>query len=424
MNTSPNSPKLRSKLDRQRGRTLETQVRRRRLPKALVMMALASLPLLALSGCSRSGAPAERQSSPVSSSGQASTSGASGGPQASYFTVSQGQLAHLQLVKAEASTIPHVLRLPGSVAYNDFETTPVITQVSGPVARVLVLPGQMVHKGQPMLEVTSPDYAVMRDNYIKDRDSFNLAQMNYRRAQDLYSHNAISTSALEQAQSTEVQAQADMAAARQALRVIGISNPDQVIQEAASPEIPLLAPINGEVVERTVAPGQVIQGGATQCFIISNMHTVWVLANVYQSDLAYVHQGDEVRIETNAYPEVFHGRISYLAPAMDPTSRTLQVRIVTENPGQKLKKDMYVTVIVNAGAIQNALTVPDAAVLRNNENQPFVYSVAGPGQFAQRLITIGETQGGRTQVLSGLQAGEQVVADGSLFLQFANSLQH
>jgi multidrug efflux pump subunit AcrA (membrane-fusion protein) len=102
------------------------------------------------------------------------------------------------------------------------------------------------------------------------------------------------------------------------------------------------------------------------------------------------------------------------------------VRIVTNNPGAKLKKDMYVTAIVQAGAIENALTVPDAAVLRTAENEPFVYvaaDAAKPNQFGRRLVSVGESQGGRTQITRGLEKGENVAADGSLFLQFANSLQ-
>jgi cobalt-zinc-cadmium efflux system membrane fusion protein len=107
------------------------------------------------------------------------------------------------------------------------------------------------------------------------------------------------------------------------------------------------------------------------------------------------------------------------------------VRIVTDNPGRKLKKDMYVTATVQAGQV-NTLAVPDAAVLRTPENQPFVYVEAGPSQpnqtnqakqFGQRPVEIGDSQNGKTEILSGLKAGEQVVADGSLFLQFANSLQ-
>lgn len=382
---------------------------------ALTALGVMLLPVIILAGCSKA---------PVTADAASTSPTSSAGPQPSYFRVPENQLARLQIVKVQQSSIPHVIQLPGAVAYNDFETTPVITQVGGPVVRILVFPGQEVRQGQPMMEVTSPEYAQMRDNYIKARDSYALAEKTYKRSEDLYAHHAISLSALEQAESGEVQANADMVAAWQTLKTLGLSSQSAVLQVAASPLIPVLAPISGEVVERTVAPGQVVQAGATQCFTISNMNTVWVLANVYQSDLAYIRQGQAVSVETNVYPELFHGRISYIAPAMDPNTRTLQVRIVTENPGQRLKKDMYVTVAVNAGSIQNALSVPDSAVLRNSENQPFVYTIAGPDEFAQRLISIGETQSGRTQVTSGLQAGEEVVADGSLFLQFASSLQH
>jgi multidrug efflux pump subunit AcrA (membrane-fusion protein) len=133
-----------------------------------------------------------------------------------------------------------------------------------------------------------------------------------------------------------------------------------------------------------------------------------------------------VEITTDAYRDTFHGKISYLAPALDPNTRTLQARIVTENPGQKLKKDMYVTATVNAGAIANALTVPDAAVLHDTENQPFVYvqSTAKHNEFARRVVQLGDSHAGRTQVSAGLTEGEHVVGDGSLFLQFKNSLQH
>ncbi len=164
----------------------------------------------------------------------------------------------------------------------------------------------------------------------------------------------------------------------------------------------------------------------TQVFTISDMSSVWVLVNVYQGEVAYVHSGDSVDVSTDSYPEIFHGRISYIATALDPNTRTLQARIVTENPGKKLKKDMYVTATVNAGSIPNALTVPDAAVLRDTENQPFVYvqSAAKQNEFARRLVQLGDSHNGRTQITSGVKEGERVVGDGSLFLQFKNSLEH
>ena len=116
---------------------------------------------------------------------------------------------------------------------------------------------------------------------------------------------------------------------------------------------------------------------------------------------------------TNPTPASCAARSQYIAPALDPTTRTLQARIEAPNPGERLKKDMYVTAVVNAGAIPNALSVPDAAVLRDAQNMPYVYVQTGGNQFARRDVTLGESQDGKTQISSGLQAGEHVVGDGA-----------
>lgn len=379
---------------------------------AVLGMSLAAAMVLA--GCASSGRQAEKMTSYTS---------ANSGAEATLFTVPQEQLSHIQIVTISPASLTRTLRLSGQVAYNGFKTTPVITAVGGPVSQVLVFPGQHVRAGQPMLEVSSPDYSQLRASYLKARDSYNLADKNYQRAQDLFAHHAIAEADVLQAESTRTQAQADMNASEQGLHILGITNLDSLASAPPTAQIPVRAPISGEVVDRLCSPGQLIQAGATQCFTISDMSTVWVLVNVYQNQLSYIHNGDTVSVQTDAYPTIFHGKISYLAPAVDPNTRTLQARIVTENPGEKLKNQMYVTAIVVAGTIPKAITVPVASVLRNTENQPFVYVQTGATQFSRRMVEIGETQEGRIQILSGLSAGEKVVADGSLFLQFQNSLQ-
>jgi cobalt-zinc-cadmium efflux system membrane fusion protein len=370
-----------------------------------------------MSGCG-AGEPESKMTSYSSSESKADT--------ADLFSVPQDQMSHVQVVTVEKSRLPRVLRLTGSVAYNGFKTTPVFTAIGGPVQEILVAPGQNVRAGQPLLTVSSPDYSVARSAYIKARSAFQLSDKNYQRSRDLYEHQAIAERDLQQAESDRAQAQADMQSSEDALRVLGLTDPEAVVKNPpkTTSQIPLLAPVGGEIVERLVGPGQLLQAGATQCFTISDMSTVWVLMNVYQSDMAYVHSGDAVEITTDSYPDTFHGKISYLAPALDPTTRTLQARIVTENRGDKLKKDMYVTAIVQAGAIKDALSVPDAAVLHDTENQPFVYLQSGTNKFSRRAVTIGGTKDGRTQIESGLAQGDHVVGDGSLFLQFKNSLQH
>ena len=372
--------------------------------------------LLALSGC---GSRAQRESQMTSF-----TTGETKADTANLFTLPSDQMAHLQISPVAKGSLPRVLRLTGSVAYNAFTTTPVFSAVGGPVRDILVTPGDSVRVGQTLLDVNSPDYSAARSAYLKAKDAYALADKNYLRAVDLLAHKAIAERDEQQAESDRSQAQSDVESSTDALRALGISDPEATAKAAATLQIPLLAPVAGEIVERLVGPGQLLQAGATQCFTISDTGTVWVLVNVYQSDLGSVRIGDTVEITTDAYPETFRGRISYLAPALDPTTRTLQARIVTENAGHKLKKDMYVTATVRAGAVANALLVPDAAVLRDDENMPFVYVQTGANQFARRQVTLGDTSGGRTQITSGLKDGERVVGDGSLFVQFQNSLQH
>lgn len=341
------------------------------------------------------------------------------------FTIPADQMSHVQVITLQPVTMTHTLRLTGTVAYNAFKTTPVITQVGGPVSRILVVPGDRVKMGQPMLEVSSPDYAQLLDGYLKAADSYRLADRFYVRAQDLYAHHAIAQQDLETAESNRNQAQADLNAAEQGMRILGIKNPADLAKVPSSAQIPVLAPLAGEVVERLVSPGQVVQAGQTQAFTISDLSTVWVLANVYQADLRYVRSGDGVEVRTDAFPGAsFHGKISYVSPALDPNTRTLQARIVVDNPGERLKRDMYCTVTVTAGVLKDALAVPDAAVMRDDNNQPFVYVLGGQGQFMRRDVELGEMQNGQTQIVNGVSAGDKAVGDGSLFLQFANSIQH
>ncbi|MGD0545431.1 MAG: efflux RND transporter periplasmic adaptor subunit [Candidatus Acidiferrales bacterium] len=340
------------------------------------------------------------------------------------FTIPQDQMSHVQVVTVQSSKITRTLRLTGAVAYNAFSTTPVITQVGGPVSKILVVPGDRVKRGQPLLEVSSPDYSLLLASYLKARDTYRVADKNYQRAQDLFAHHAIADRDLLQAESDRIQAQADLSAAEEGMKILGIPKPEDLEKSPISAQIPLLAPIGGEIVERLVSPGQVLQAGTTQAFTISDMSTVWVLANIYQGDLAYVKDGDAAVITTDSYPDKFSGKISFISPALDPTTRTLQARIVVDNPGGKLKKDMYCVATITAGVIPNAIAVPDSAVLRDDQNQPFVYVAASSNQFGRRQVDIGQSDNGETQILKGLSPGDKVVGNGSLFLQFANSFQH
>ncbi|MFZ0759287.1 MAG: efflux RND transporter periplasmic adaptor subunit [Candidatus Sulfotelmatobacter sp.] len=384
--------------------------------KSLAAPAVAGAIMMLLAGCGGAGEQASKMTSFSTAENPKS--------KAELFSLPSNQMSHIQVVTVEQGPLARTLRLTGAVEYDDFKTTPVITQVGGPVSRVMVVQGEHVHAGQTLLYIASPDYSLLRASYLKARDAFQLADKFYVRAQDLYAHHAIAEADLEQAQSTRTQARADFESSADAIRILGIADPETIVTKPPSPEIPLYSPVAGEVVDRQCSPGQLLAAGATQCFTLSDMSSVWILVNIYQNDVAYVHVGDPVTIENESYPGVVHGKIEYISPALDPNTRTLQARIEAPNPGERLKKEMYVTAQVQAGVIPNALFVPNSAVLRDADNMPYVYLQTGERQFARRDVTLGESETGKTQILTGLQANDRVVGDGSLFLQFQNSLQH
>jgi cobalt-zinc-cadmium efflux system membrane fusion protein len=396
-------------------KSIDVNRSRPRRPRLFTASAVLAAAAFALAGCGGGGENANKMTSFSATESAAS--------RAELFSLPADQMSHIQIYTLTQASIERTLRLTGAVAYNGFTTTPVITQVGGPVSRIVVTPGERVTAGQPLLYVASPDYSLTRSSYIKARDAFQLADKFYKRAQDLYSHQAIAQADLEQAESNRTQAQADLQSSEQAIRVLGIPNPESVLTAPPAAELPLFAPFAGEIVERLCSPGELLQAGGTQCFTLSDMNSVWVFVNVYQNDIAYVHVGEDVTIDNETYADAVHGKIQYVAPALDPTTRTLQARIEASNPGERLKRDMYVTAEVHAGTIPNALLVPDAAVLRDTENMPYVYIQTGANQFARRMVTLGESQGGNTQIVTGLQAGDKIVGVGSLFLQFQNSLQ-
>ncbi len=183
------------------------------------------------------------------------------------------------------------------------------------------------------------------------------------------------------------------------------------------------APIAGVVVQKLVSPGMLIQAGATVCFMLSDITSVWVQGHIFDRDLPLVRVGDPVVESNPASDRTFRGTVKYVGSFVDPNTRTTPVRIVTQNPEGLLKKDMFVDAAIHTSTQSNILAVPVASVLRDDKNEPMVYVQAEPGKFAQRPVTIGMQQDGMIAITSGLQKGEQVLADGSLFVQFANSIQ-
>jgi cobalt-zinc-cadmium efflux system membrane fusion protein len=352
---------------------------------------------------------------------------AAAAPTAGYFTVPDQQLSHLQVVPATTATWSTVLRTTGTVDWDNDRTTQAITQVSGPITRILVDAGARVNRGDVLLYVSSPDVANAISAYRKAKNRLDLGKRNLDRNKDLLEHEAISQHDFESVEADYNDAATDVQSSLQALKVLGVSPKDLVEAErqnvAIQPELAMRAPISGTVVQKLVLPGQLIEAGATPAFVISDVSTVWVQGHIYEKDLRFIHKGDTVEMRNSAFPTVFRGKVGYIGDMIDPATRTTPVRIVTANTGGLLKKDLFLDVMLEDKTHQDALVVPTSAVLYDEQNFPFVYVQVERGKFAQRQVTIGGQQQDRIQIVNGLKPGEQVVGQGSLFLQFANSFQ-
>jgi cobalt-zinc-cadmium efflux system membrane fusion protein len=347
--------------------------------------------------------------------------------QAGLFTVAAEQMAHLRVVTVGTKVWQTTILTTGTVDWDANHTTQAITQVNGPISRILVDTGAKVKQGDPLLYVSSPDVANAISAYRKARNREILAQRIVDRMNELLSHGAVASKDVESAEADYNDARTDVQTSLQALRIFGITQQeiDQAQQQGTviSTELAVRAPIAGVVVQKLVSPGMLIQAGVTICFMLSDTSTVWVQGHIFDRDLPFVRTGDSVEETNPAAARTFHGVVNYVGAFVDPATRTTPVRIVTQNPEGLLKKDMFVEAAIRTGSQANVLAVPASAVLRDDKNEPIVYVQAEPGKFAQRSVTIGTLQDGMIAITAGLQKGESVLADGSLFVQFATSIQ-
>ena len=343
------------------------------------------------------------------------------------FTLTADQLSHLKTAVVGKTTWSVAVHTTGTVDWDADHTTQAITQVNGPISRILVDTGTPVKQGDPLLYVTSPDISAAVSAYRKarNREAFNKRIVD--RTKELLDQGAVALKDYESAQADLNDALTDVQNSLQALRIFGIT-PQEIAQAeqqgtAIATELAVRSPISGVIVQKLVSPGQVIQAGQTACFQISDTSTVWVQGHIFDRDLPVVRLGDTVQETNPSLGRAFQGTVAYIGSFVDPNTRTTPVRIVTHNPGGILKKDMFVDAVIHTGTQGNTVVVPVSAVLRDDKNEPIVFIQVEPGKFAQRQVAIAGQQNGLIAITSGLQVGETVVSDGGLFLQFAGSIQ-
>lgn len=341
------------------------------------------------------------------------------------FHVTPEQRSRISLYTVADTTYDPVIRVTGTVAFDGDQSTPVLAPVSGPVTRVLVQPGARVAAGQALAYVTSPDFAAAVADYRKaaatERNLARIAHLDSA----LFANDALARRDLEQAQTDALSASADREAALASLRALGVDRKTLDDLEAGRPvgvvEAAIRAPLAGTVVERLISPGQLLEAGSTDCFTVANLSRMWVMASVFEADLPSVRVGDVADVALTDLQDTVRGRVDNIAAEVDSETRATSVRVVVPNPRSLLKKDMYVRVAIRSRHPRSGTLVPVGAVLRDEDNRPIVYVAADSLTFERRSITLGSRLDGRYEVTDGLAAGDRVVTEGGLFLQFAET---
>ena len=325
---------------------------------------------------------------------------------ASLVTVERPE--QFSLISADRLETAAQLRVTGSVFPDIAREIPVISLANGRVVDIKARLDDHVKKGDLLLKVQSPDIAGAFDIYLKAANDEQLANKAYVRAQTLYEHGAISQSMLEQAEDTEKDAKADLTAAEEQLKTLGVD------KDHPSSVVNVYAPISGVIVTQNVtqaaAAGVNLSGSAT-AFTIADLSTVWIVCDVYENDIPKIQLGAPAQIRLSAYPDkVLTGRVSDIGPVLDPSIRSAKVRIEVSNPGI-LRLGMFVNATFESKAKQTFASVPASAILHLHDRD-WVYVPASGKQFRRVQVNAGDTlPGGRQQVLAGIAPGQQVVSD-------------
>lgn len=351
-----------------------------------------------------------------------------------FVRVVADQMHQLEVVKV----VPHAFldqrSAIGQIAFNEDASTIVMTPFSGRVTRLIAKVGDQVGRGDPLLEIDSPEQVPPQNDFIaaqtarnKARSQLNLAQIAEKRARDLYEGKATPFKELQQAEAQLAAAENDMRstdtafeAARIRLRILGRTDAEITALEeqgTISRVTRISAPIDGTVISRKVGPGQFVKADSGEAlYVIADLSTMWLKAQIFEQDIAFVRVGQEIEAKIAAAPnQTFKARIANISSASDLTTRRVVVRSQIDNPGGVLKSEMFASFKIGAAEPSTTPAVPTNAVIREGDVAT-VWVEPEPMLFKRRVVEIGMQQNGLTQIRRGLAVGELVVGRGAIFV--------
>jgi len=356
------------------------------------------------------------------------------------FAPSETQWSGLKLMAVRQVAFRDERTTDGKIAINEDTTTPVFSPYSGRVSRLIARPGDHVERGAPLFAIEASEFVQGQNDLVtavagveKAKSRLLLAQTSEKRQRELLAIRGGALKDLEQAQSDLIGAQGDLrsaeialAAARNRLRILGRTDEEITKLEKADrigAEAIVGAPISGTVIQRKVGLGQYITVGATDpVFTVGDLDTVWLIANVRESDAPRMKVGSPVEVSVLAHPgRVFNAKLAYVAPALDPNTRRLPVRAEIQNPGRELLPEMFATFRIVSGESRLMPAVPADAVIYEGAQARVWVARPKDKKVVSRPVEVGGTENGQVEIRKGLSVGESVVTSGTLFIDRAAS---
>ncbi|MHA6853428.1 efflux RND transporter periplasmic adaptor subunit [Ralstonia pseudosolanacearum] len=317
--------------------------------------------------------------------------------------------ARLKVAPAGQQAVSERLRVPGQIDFDEQRVARIGASVTGRVTELLVVPGQQVKAGDILAQLHSTELGTAQLAYQKAVAQRDLQARALERAKLLLAADVIGSAELQKRQSELAMAEAEVRAAVDQLRVMGVS----MRTGGMSSISPVVASLGGTVVERKVTRGQVVQP-ADALFTVADLSRVWVVGQVPESAAPLVRAGQAVEIETGAPGERIVGKLIWVSDIVDPQTRTVTVRTEVDNPERALKPSMLATLLIESRPEQK-LVVPTSAVVRE-DNRDYVFVQASPTDYRLVPVKLGDESNGVRPVTSGLQAGQPIVVDGGFHL--------
>jgi cobalt-zinc-cadmium efflux system membrane fusion protein len=338
--------------------------------------------------------------------------------------LSDSQLGSVKVETAGLRDFPIEKVAIGSIDFNEEMLTQVFTPNQGRIAGLFAKVGDEVQKGQTLFTIDSPDLVQASSTLISAAGVLNLTNRNLARLKGLYETRAAAQKDVEQATSDQQAAEGALRAARDAVRIFGKTDAeiDRIIQDRrVDPILVVASPISGRITARNAAPGLLVQpGNAPAPYTVADISTMWMLANVAESDSPAFNIGQEVKVTVMAHPgRVYEGRISTIGSTVDPLTRRVLMRSEIADPNHELRSGMFANFIIRTGDPVRAVAVPLNGVVREGDGTMTAFVTADRRRFTRRTVKIGLQRDGFNQILDGLQAGELVATEGALFLSNA-----